>query len=75
MVENNIGRDHNDLTANMAVACNCPVIACCFYYSEVLGYMPEELRKQIVSLIAFYKYDGIDGVESLKATSSDQYKV
>jgi len=66
MIQNNLNRDHVDLVANIAVACNCPVIACCYYYAEALGYMPEETKKQINTLIEFYKYDTVLGVETLK---------
>lgn len=75
MVQNNVGRDHNELAANIAVACNCPIVACCYYYAEALGYMPEETRKQIKSLIDFYKYDSIEGVDFLEAKSEDHFKV
>ena len=66
MIQNNFNRDHVDLVANIAVACNCPVIVCCYYYAEALGYMPEETKKQINTLMEFYKYDTVLGVETLK---------
>jgi hypothetical protein len=50
----------------MAVACNCPVIVCCYYYAESLGYMPEETKRQIDNLMNFYKYDTIEGIDFLK---------
>lgn len=75
MIQNNTGRDHNELVANMAVACSCPVVACCYYYAEALGHMPEETRSQIRTLMKFYQYDAIDGIESLEAKSEDHYKV
>ena len=66
MIENNFNRDHVDLVANIAVACNCPVIVCCYYYAEALGHMPEETKNQINNLMEFYKYDTIKGIETLK---------
>lgn len=55
-----------DLVANIAVACNCPVIVCCYYYAEALGHMPQETERQIENLMKFYKYDTIQGIDSLK---------
>lgn len=66
MIKNNHNRDHVDLVANMAVACNCPVIVCCFYYIKVLGHAPEETINQIKNLIKFYKYTRIDGIKELE---------
>jgi len=66
MIQNNQNRDHVDLVANIAVACNCPVIACCYYYAEALGYMPEETKKQINTLVEFYKYETVLGIETLE---------
>jgi hypothetical protein len=66
MIQNNFNRDHVDLVANMAVACNCPVIVCCYYYAEALGYMPEETKNQINNLMIFYNYNNIEGIETLK---------
>jgi hypothetical protein len=65
MIKNNYNRDHVDLVANIAVACNCPVIVCCFYYIKNLGYAPEESVQQIKNLIKFYKYSRIDGIKEL----------
>jgi hypothetical protein len=50
----------------MAVACNCPVIVCCYYYAEALGYMPEETKNQINNLMIFYNYNYVEGIETLK---------
>lgn len=50
----------------MAVACNCPVIVCCYYYAEALGHMPEETKRQINNLMDFYKYEFIEGIDFLK---------
>lgn len=66
MIENNQNRGHVDLVANMAVACNCPVIVCCYYYAESLGFMPEETKNQINNLIVFYNYGSIEGIETLR---------
>lgn len=66
MVRHNLNRDHVDLVANIAVACNCPVIVCCYYYAECLGHMPEETKKQIENLMEFYKYETVLGIETLK---------
>jgi hypothetical protein len=66
MIQNNFNRDHVDLVANIAVACNCPVIVCCYYYAEALGHMPEETKRQISNLMDFYKYEFIEGIDSLK---------
>lgn len=65
MIKNNHNRGHVDLVANMAVACNCPVIVCCFYYIKVLGYAPEETVRQIKNLVKFYKYSKIDNINEL----------
>jgi hypothetical protein len=65
MIENNYNRDHVDLVANMAVACNCPVIVCCFYYAQQLGHLPKETENQIKNLIKFYKYTKINGIKEL----------
>lgn len=59
MVKYNFGRKPVDLVANMAVACGCPVIVCCFYYIQEVGFAPEETKKQISNLIKFYKYTKI----------------
>lgn len=71
MIQNNFNRGHHELVANMAVACNCPVIVCCYYYAEALGYMPEETKNQIETLINFYKYTEINGKETLNLKESN----
>lgn len=66
MIQNNFNRGHVELVANIAVACNCPVIVCCYYYAEALGYMPEETKHQIESLMSFYQYESVLDINTLR---------
>lgn len=45
-----------------SAASHCPLIACCHYAGEILGYWPE-LLMLIDTTMKFYQYDEIEGVK------------
>jgi len=64
--QNNVGKSHKELVSSIAVASYAPAIVACYYYVKHIGHMPEEVQHTIDSLISFYKYDEIIGIEELK---------
>lgn len=54
--------DKNELIGRIALATTCPIIAVCYYMSELYGMSPE-LKAFIGRLVDFYKVDTILGEE------------
>lgn len=56
----------SDLITNFSVSTHIPLIVCAFYMAKIKG-MDEEISQKIETLMKFYKYDEIVGVEELMA--------
>jgi len=65
VMQSNKDKSHCEIISCIAVASHAPAIVASYYYVKNLGYFPEEVKKQIISLKSFYGYDEIIGVDEL----------
>lgn len=55
----------SEIASIAAIATNAPIVVCCYYIGFIMGF-DEELNNTINSLVSFYKYDIIEGIEGFE---------
>lgn len=63
--KNNSHKSHAELMSIIAVASGAPVVVAAYYYAAHIGGLNTEIQQHIDSIVKFYGYKEIIGIEEL----------